>query len=199
MEQQTVSKFEGWAVIELFGHNREAGMVTTQYFGDKAMFQVDIPELEEGREVTLDKDQWYRDTWLKKGTTVKKAAAPGRTRLISPAAVYAINPCSKERALMALEEMTPREIKIVELSKAQQLATSETPEPEEEEELDPGPFEVYEIEEEGFFFDDHEGVQHGPYQTDTLAETEAETASKQFADEQAAAAAATPAKEEFPF
>ncbi len=35
METQT-SKFEGWAVVELFGHSREAGYVTTDYFGSGA-------------------------------------------------------------------------------------------------------------------------------------------------------------------
>ena len=37
--EQTNARFEGWALIELFGHGHEAGFVTTQYYGDKAMFQ----------------------------------------------------------------------------------------------------------------------------------------------------------------
>jgi hypothetical protein len=31
MEQQAT--FEGWAVVELFGHSREIGYVKTEYFG----------------------------------------------------------------------------------------------------------------------------------------------------------------------
>ncbi len=35
MEHET-SKFEGWAVVEMFGHSREVGYITTEYFDTKA-------------------------------------------------------------------------------------------------------------------------------------------------------------------
>ena len=30
---ETPEQFEGWAIVELFGHQREIGYVTTRYFG----------------------------------------------------------------------------------------------------------------------------------------------------------------------
>jgi len=49
---EQVAKFEGWAIVEMFGHGREIGYVTTQYFGSACLFQIDVPELPE-RERTL--------------------------------------------------------------------------------------------------------------------------------------------------
>jgi len=126
MDQQTTAKFEGWAVIELFGHNREAGYVTTQYFGDKAMFQIDVPELPL-RDYELKRPQYIGSTFAPVGTKVQKAAKEGRTRIISPGAVYALNPCSKDLCIAALEELAPREIKIVELAKSNQIAAAVEP------------------------------------------------------------------------
>lgn len=128
MDQSTTAKFEGWAVLELFGHNREAGYVTTQYFGDKAMFQLDVPELPE-RDYELKRPTYIGTTFAPAGTKVQKAAKEGRTRIISPGAVYAINPCSKELCLATLEELAPRDIKIVELAGSPRLSSAEEPQP----------------------------------------------------------------------
>lgn len=46
MEEQQ-AKFEGWAVVEIMGHQKEIGYVTTQYFGPAGLFRVDRPELPE--------------------------------------------------------------------------------------------------------------------------------------------------------
>lgn len=122
--EQSGAKFEGWAVVELFGHQREVGFVTTQYFGDKAMFQLDVPELPE-RELEIKRPQYLGSTFAPAGTKVSKAAIPGRSRLISPGAVYALNPCSQDFAMQALDEMTAREIKIIELAKSHQITEGE--------------------------------------------------------------------------
>jgi hypothetical protein len=122
----TQAKFEGWAIIELFGHNREAGFVTTQYYGNAAMFQLDVPELQE-RELELTRPQWVGNVLAGKGSKVKKEAKPGRSRLINPSACYAINPCTKEMALRVLEELVPRDIKIVELAVTQQIGAGGLP------------------------------------------------------------------------
>ena len=114
MEQQT--KFEGWAVIELFGHAREAGYVTTEYFGSGALFRVEVPALDE-REVTLIHPEWVNETMLYPGSKVMREAVQGRTRFIGPSAIYAMNPCDELAAKKALESMTPRKVRIIEIAK----------------------------------------------------------------------------------
>src|SRR3954462_14663572 len=93
MDQQ--AKFEGWAVVELFGHSKEAGYVTTQYFGDRAMFQIDVPTFED-REYELERPEWCevdgRDQLVPKGSKVLRKGTPARSRIVSPGAVYAMNP-----------------------------------------------------------------------------------------------------------
>jgi hypothetical protein len=117
MDQQT--KFEGWAVVELFGHQREIGFVTTQYYGSAAMFQLDVPE-REAREWELDSPQYIDGRLAPAGTKVKKAAAAGRTRLINPSAVYALNPCTEEAAKHAIERNDGRTIQLASFPEGQQ-------------------------------------------------------------------------------
>jgi hypothetical protein len=125
MITEATSKFEGWAVVEMFGHTREAGYVTTEYFGGAALFRVEVPPLPE-REVTLIRPEWVEANGTQElvgaGTKLSRGAVEGRTRFIGPSAVYAMNPCSQDAAFAAIEGMTRREIKIVDLVKPKQLA-----------------------------------------------------------------------------
>ena len=52
-----------------------------------------------------------------------RGAVEGRTRFIGPGAVYAMNPC-EDAAFSALEAMSHREVKVVELVTCQKLATT---------------------------------------------------------------------------
>lgn len=120
METQT-SKFEGWAVVELFGHAREAGYVTTEYFGSGALFRIEVPPLPE-REVTLIRPEWIENEMVGAGSKIVRSAVEGRTRFVGPSAIYAMNPCSQDAAFQALEAMTRRDVKVVELVKAKHPA-----------------------------------------------------------------------------
>jgi hypothetical protein len=122
MDQQGAS-FTGWALLELFGHQREAGYVTTQYFGDKAMFQVDVPEIPE-REETLTAPRYLDGKFCPEGTVVRADAIPGRTRLINPGAVYAMNPAEEEAVRLAIARSERREIKVLSLPEGKQLGAA---------------------------------------------------------------------------
>jgi hypothetical protein len=126
MDQQ--AKFEGWAVVELFGHSKEAGYVTTQYFGDKAMFQIDIPAFED-REYSLERPEWCeiegRDQLVPKGSKVLRKGTPARSRIVSPGAVYAMNPSSEELVRKLLDRDVPRKLVVLELAKTHQIAAGE--------------------------------------------------------------------------
>lgn len=61
---------ESWAVLDLFGHEKIVGLVTTRKFGSDVMFQVDVPAADAG------------------GFAYSK--------LINPKAVFAIQPTNEE-------------------------------------------------------------------------------------------------------
>lgn len=118
---QTAAVFSGWALVELMGHQREAGFVTTQYFGDKAMFQIDVPEIPE-REETLKSPRYEGHRLLPVGSVVSREAIPPRTRLVNPSAVYAINPATEEAVRSAVAASERREIKVISMPEGAQVA-----------------------------------------------------------------------------
>jgi len=122
--------------VELFGHVREAGFVTTEYFGSGALFRIEVPPLPE-REITLSRPEWIEGELCGIGTKVLRQAVAGRTRFVGPGAIYAMNPCSQDVVFSAIDANTSRTIKIVELVKpAARLTEGEDPdeEPDYEEE-----------------------------------------------------------------
>jgi len=72
------SKFEEWAVVELFGHQRIAGKVSEATIGGCAFLRVDVP-----------------------ATTNR----PGYTKYFGNGAIYAIAPCHEEVARLAANEI----------------------------------------------------------------------------------------------
>ena len=63
------NKIELFAIIELFGHQRIAGVVTEQTIGGASFIRVDVPEIKESSSFT---------------------------RMFHPNAIYAINPVTEE-------------------------------------------------------------------------------------------------------
>ena len=68
---EITEKFESWAIVELFGHNKIAGKCSEQNIAGNNMLRIDVPE--------TDKN-------------------PAFTRLLGHAAIYAINPVTEEVA-----------------------------------------------------------------------------------------------------
>ena len=121
MEQQQ-AQFEGYAILELMGHNREAGYVTTQYFGGPALFRIDQPEIPE-REYELTRAQWIDNVLAQPGTKVRREAVPGKTAFVGPSAVFRMTPCSKETVEHAVDGMMPAPIKILHLVAREELVS----------------------------------------------------------------------------
>jgi hypothetical protein len=82
-EAMSKTSYEGPAVIELFGHNRIAGMVTEQTIGGCSFIRVDVPTV---------------------GTI------PGFSKFFGGPAIYAIAPCSKEEAFIAADNIRARPV-----------------------------------------------------------------------------------------
>lgn len=113
MDQQQ-AKFEGWAVVEMMGHQREIGFVTTEYFGGAALFRVDSPEIPE-REFELKRPEYIGYKVIPAGSKVKRPAIPAKSRLVAPGALYALTPCTEETALKAIEELKERPLILLEI------------------------------------------------------------------------------------
>ena len=121
MDEETDVKqgsFEGWAIVEMMGHRKEIGYVTTQAFGQAVLFRVDTPELPE-REYILEAPEYAthegQTRWCPVGTRVKRSASPARSCLVAPSSLYAINPCTERAALNLIERNMNRPIIALEL------------------------------------------------------------------------------------
>jgi hypothetical protein len=112
MEQQAQASYSGWSLIELLGHNHEAGFVTTLYFGGVALLQVDVPEIP-AREETLTKPQWGDSGLLPVGTIIQKESIPGRTCMINPGSIYRLSPATEEAVRAAISASERRAIKVI--------------------------------------------------------------------------------------
>lgn len=133
-QPSTTAQFEGWAVVEVMGHRRLAGYVTTKAFGAVVMFEIVAPEVLETEEV-LTEDRYLTGRLCGKGTRI----ATGRPRLapmVGAGSIYQLTPCSEEEALSA----NPLRTRIVEFvapeSRKQLTASSSTEADYDDEEED---------------------------------------------------------------
>lgn len=76
MNNQPVTKFEEWAVVEVMGHKRFAGLVTEHAMGGTSFVRIDVPQIE-----------------LPTGDVL-----PAFTKLFGAASIYCISPCTEETA-----------------------------------------------------------------------------------------------------
>ena len=74
---ESTSLFPCWAIIEIMGHQRYAGMVSEMPVAGVGMLRIDVPEVEEA------------------GRCVKLEAY---VRLVGVQSIYALTPCTEETA-----------------------------------------------------------------------------------------------------
>jgi len=111
MEEQ--AKFEGWAKVEVMGHQTHIGFVRTEAFGQAVMFRIDQPEFA-AREYVLTKPAYVESRWTDKGAKVQRPAIHGCTVLVGAGSIYRIIPCSEDAARIAIEESVGSELKLIE-------------------------------------------------------------------------------------
>ena len=70
MIDQQQAKFEGYGLVEIVGHQRVAGFVTTEYFGNVAVFHVVMPEVA-AEEIEIPTRQWIDTEYLEAGSRVR--------------------------------------------------------------------------------------------------------------------------------
>jgi len=125
MSEPKQAAFEGWAIVEIFGHQKAIGFVTTEAYGSAVLFRVDSPELPE-REHALKRDSYLtvkegegltKSKWFGAGSKVKREAVQASSQLIGPGAIYRLVPCTETVAREALEELIPRPLILLEEKK----------------------------------------------------------------------------------
>jgi hypothetical protein len=127
------ARFEGWAIVEILGHQRYAGYVTTEAYGQAVMFRIDVPALDE-RERETKQPGYIGGQYLPAGATVREGAVPGYTKLVGAGSIYCITPSTKEAALKAVESLQPRPLMLVKVPPDRALpAPSDEPDDDLEE------------------------------------------------------------------
>ena len=74
-------KFEQWAIVELFGHQRIVGLVTEQTIGGTSFVRVDVPKIDDKQ---------------------------GFTKLYGQGAIYAMTFVDEETGRAAVKHMAPK-------------------------------------------------------------------------------------------
>lgn len=83
MEDTIKSKFDSWAVVELFGHTQLAGRVTTETIANVEFVRIDVPQTK---------------------------SCPEFTKYHGPSAIYGITPVGEEYAKKMAEEINAKPI-----------------------------------------------------------------------------------------
>jgi hypothetical protein len=98
------SVIEGWFILELFGHQKVAGLVKTVPLGGDAMLRVDVPEIKYTRRVYAPgKVEDLLET------------IPAFTKFYSPKSVYAMTPVSEETCKAAMQSFRSTPVNTFEL------------------------------------------------------------------------------------
>lgn len=87
------NKFEVFAIVELFGHQKLAGKVSEHNVGSATFIRIDVPETK---------------------------GQPKFTRLVNPSAIYAINPTTEEVANSKAEQLQAAPIDAWDIRKMQE-------------------------------------------------------------------------------
>lgn len=126
MTDQKQANFEGWAVLEIFGHQRYAGYVTTEAFGQAVLFRVDVPPLAARERITKHYEYSAEGNGMPPGSTVKEDAVQGFTKFFGPGAIYAMTPCTQDAAEKAVAAMQTRKVSLVKMAEERALSPAPT-------------------------------------------------------------------------
>jgi hypothetical protein len=112
MSEDKQAQFNGWARVEVMGHQSHIGFVRTEAYGQAVLFRIDTPELPE-REFVLEEPAYVDGRWTPEGAKVRRAASDGVSVLVGAGSIYRIVPCTEEAALKAIESAVRAELKLV--------------------------------------------------------------------------------------
>jgi hypothetical protein len=83
MSDNEINPIQTWAVVELMGHVKSAGMVSEETHFGTVMLRLDVPQFDDN---------------------------PARTEFYGGSSIYRLTPCTEEVARIVLERSTPAQI-----------------------------------------------------------------------------------------
>ena len=110
--QAKQGNFEGWCVVEIYGHTKEAGFGVIEFLGSACLLRIDTPEFP-ARQETLERPEWNGSRSLPIGTVIEREAIEGRTRYLGIGSIFSLNPCTEQVARAAVLAMRQRQIKVL--------------------------------------------------------------------------------------
>lgn len=129
-QEQQLANFEGYAIVEIMGHQRAAGHVTTQYFGGVAVFRVVQQEIPD-ETITLDKDQWIDGERLYAGSVIR-VSRPRAETFVAASSLYRMTPCTEAEATAS----QPKKIEVVMRAERKLVSAPSALGDEDDDELD---------------------------------------------------------------
>lgn len=110
------SKFEGYAIVEIMGHQMVSGYVTTEAFGSVVMFKVVQQEIP-ATEKVLDRNQYVDGEYCPIGSRVRISRERAET-YVGVGSVYRLTPCTEKQA----NESQPASVEIIEKAERKLVA-----------------------------------------------------------------------------
>ena len=117
MEEITQTRFDGWALVEIMGHRRAAGKVTTEYIGTAAFLRIVTPEVPPTR-YTLGNDAWIDGRRVYAGSIVESSRERSEI-LVGSGSIYAITPTTEDKIL----EFAPVSHTVIEMAERKLIDT----------------------------------------------------------------------------
>jgi|GEM_PF-3055099 hypothetical protein len=105
-------KKEFWAVVELMGHAKLAGLVTEVEMGGAKLLRVDVPDVPE-----RPAERYY----------AHQEAIPGYTRFVGGSAIYAITPMTEEVCRKAAEQFRISPVHMVGMAHIERVVVRDAP------------------------------------------------------------------------
>ena len=119
-QEQAQGLPEMWAIVELFGHQRVAGKVTTLNLGPACLIRVTIPECTREERAAWD----YPMDGGPPKLVGSKVTTPEHDRLFGVGAIYAINPCTEDTVRKVLQTMDAEPLSPYDLNRVEMLTAA---------------------------------------------------------------------------
>lgn len=105
MDEQQYANLNTWAIVEMFGHQKIAGLLRTENMGAAVLLRVDVPEVPQSTDkyLTYEYDAEGKYQQIQKERV--RPALQAMTKYLGVGAIYAITPCSEEVARQMVAEL----------------------------------------------------------------------------------------------